>query len=66
MNFELTENQKMIRDMVREFAEREIALVATEMDKKEEYPYFETASFNYGVLIRLFPDEKRALEWLKQ
>lgn len=38
MNFELTENQKMIRDMVREFAEREIAPVAAELDKKEEYP----------------------------
>jgi butyryl-CoA dehydrogenase len=38
MNFELTENQKMIRDMVRGFAEREIAPVAAELDQKEEYP----------------------------
>ena len=38
MEFELTDNQKMIRDMVREFAEREIAPVAADLDKNEEYP----------------------------
>ena len=38
MKLELSENQRMIRDMVREFAEREIAPVAAELDKKEEYP----------------------------
>lgn len=38
MKFELTDNQKMIRDMVREFAERKIAPVAADLDKNEEYP----------------------------
>jgi len=38
MKLELSENQRMIRDMVREFAEREIAPVAAELDKKAEYP----------------------------
>lgn len=34
MKFELTDNQKMIRDMVREFAEKEIEPIAAELDKK--------------------------------
>jgi len=38
MKMELNEQQKMIRNMVREFAEKEIAPVAAELDKKEEYP----------------------------
>jgi len=38
MQLELTEQQKMIRNMVREFAEKEIAPIAAELDKTEEYP----------------------------
>jgi len=38
MKLALSENQKMIRDMVKEFAEREIAPVAADLDKNEEYP----------------------------
>lgn len=38
MDFELTDNQKMIRKMVREFAEKEIAPVAEELDKESKYP----------------------------
>ena len=38
MQLELNEQQKMIQKMVREFAEKEIAPVAAELDKKEEYP----------------------------
>jgi butyryl-CoA dehydrogenase len=38
MKLELNEQQKMIRNMVQEFAEKEIAPVAAELDKKEEYP----------------------------
>jgi len=37
MNFELTEEQQMIRDTVREFAEREIKPVAKELDEKAEF-----------------------------
>jgi len=38
MQLELNEQQKMIQKMVREFAEKEIAPIAAELDEKEEYP----------------------------
>ncbi|MGD9503396.1 MAG: acyl-CoA dehydrogenase [Syntrophobacteraceae bacterium] len=38
MNFELTEEQKMIQDMARKFAEREIKPVAAEFDKTHKHP----------------------------
>jgi len=38
MKLELNEQQKMIRKMVREFAEKEIAPVAADLDKTGEYP----------------------------
>jgi len=38
MKLELNDQQKMIQKMVREFAAKEIAPVAAELDKKEEYP----------------------------
>lgn len=37
MHFELTENQKMIQKMVREFAEKEVAPGAADRDEKEEF-----------------------------
>ena len=37
MNFELTEEQRLIRDMVREFAENEIAPSAGERDEEERF-----------------------------
>jgi alkylation response protein AidB-like acyl-CoA dehydrogenase len=39
MNFELSEEQVMIRDTVRDFAEREIKPVAQELDEKAEFSY---------------------------
>ena len=39
MDFELTEEQNMIRDTVRDFAEREIKPVAKELDEKAEFSY---------------------------
>ena len=36
MSFQLTEEQSMIRDLVRDFAEKELAPVAAEMDEKEQ------------------------------
>jgi butyryl-CoA dehydrogenase len=39
MNFELNEEQKMIRKMVRDFAENEIAPIAQETDKSEQFPW---------------------------
>ena len=37
MNFDLTEEQKMLREMVREFCEREIAPLVEEMDREEKF-----------------------------
>jgi alkylation response protein AidB-like acyl-CoA dehydrogenase len=37
MNFDLTEEQQMIRDTVRDFAEREIKPVAKDLDEKAEF-----------------------------
>jgi short-chain 2-methylacyl-CoA dehydrogenase len=37
LNFDLTEEQNLLRQAVREFAEREIAPVAGELDEKEEF-----------------------------
>lgn len=39
MDFELTEEQKAIKEEVRRFAENEIAPVATEYDVEEKYPW---------------------------
>jgi alkylation response protein AidB-like acyl-CoA dehydrogenase len=39
MNFELTDEQNMIRETVRDFAEREIKPVAQELDEKAEFSY---------------------------
>ncbi|MCP4293353.1 MAG: acyl-CoA dehydrogenase [bacterium] len=38
MNFELSENQKMFRDMVRDFAKQEIAPIAHQMDEEGTMP----------------------------
>ena len=38
MQFELTEQQRMIRDMARDFAQREVAPVAAENDVNERFP----------------------------
>ena len=39
MNFQLTEEQRMLRRMVREFAEREISPRAEEIDKTDKFPW---------------------------
>lgn len=38
MDFELTEEQSMVRDMARRFAEKEISPVAAELDKNHAHP----------------------------
>ncbi len=38
VNFELTKEQKMIKDMVRKFAESEVAPIAEHIDKTAEFP----------------------------
>lgn len=39
MDFELTEEQKQIRDLAREFAQKEIAPIAAKHDETGEFPY---------------------------
>jgi butyryl-CoA dehydrogenase len=38
MDFNLTEEQTLIRDMVREFAEKEVKPIAAEIDRDQKYP----------------------------
>ena len=39
MDFDLTTEQRLIRDLARQFAEREIAPVAAEWDRRQEFPH---------------------------
>ena len=39
MDFELTDEQQLIRDAVREFAEAEVAPIAAELDRDHRFPY---------------------------
>ncbi len=38
MDFELNEEQRLVRDMVHDFAQKELAPRAAEVDKTEEFP----------------------------
>ena len=58
MNFDLTEEQKAIRDTVREFARERVAPKAEEMDREEAFPYDlvrEMASL--GLMGLPFPEQ---------
>ncbi len=58
MDFELTQDQLAIRDMVREFARNEIAPRATEWDEGEEFPAEVFARLGeLGMLGVLVPEE---------
>ena len=58
MNFSPTEEQEMIRKMVRDFAENEIKPIADELDEKAEYPYDTIAKLGeLGVMGMPFPEE---------
>ncbi|MGH7320702.1 MAG: acyl-CoA dehydrogenase family protein [Candidatus Rokuibacteriota bacterium] len=39
MNFDLTEPQRLVREMIREFAEREVRSRAAEIDRADEFPW---------------------------
>ena len=39
MNYELTDEQELLRRTVREFAETKVAPVAEELDREERFPY---------------------------
>ncbi|MBI2114234.1 MAG: acyl-CoA dehydrogenase family protein, partial [candidate division NC10 bacterium] len=58
MNFDLTDAQGLIRDMVREFAEKEIRPRAAEIDRTDEFPrdlYRRMAEL--GILEMTLPPE---------
>jgi len=58
MDFELSEDQKVVQRMVREFAEREIAPVASELDEREEFPVRIIGKLSeLGLMGILFPKE---------
>ncbi len=58
MDFELTEIQKMIRETVRDFAEREIKPVAQELDEKGEFSYELTRKMGeLGLFGMYLPEE---------
>jgi alkylation response protein AidB-like acyl-CoA dehydrogenase len=58
MNFDLTEEQSMIRKLIRDFAEGEVAPGANERDKKGEFPkeIFDKLA-ELGIMGLPFPEE---------
>ncbi len=58
MNFELTEEQKLIRTTVRDFAEREIKPIAQELDEKAEFSYELTEKMGELGLFGMYLPEK--------
>lgn len=57
MDFELNEEQKMVRDMVRDLAQRELAPRAAEVDRTEEFPADNIAKMaRLGLLGLPYPE----------
>ena len=58
MEFQLTEQQIMIRDMVREFAETEVKPIAKEIDKEHRFPVENTKKMmEMGLQGLPYPEE---------
>jgi butyryl-CoA dehydrogenase len=58
MNFDLTSDQKMLKDQVRKFAETELAPVAPEIDKSGEFPWENIKKMaKLGLLGIIVPEE---------
>ncbi len=58
MNFDLTEEQKLIRQTVRDFAEREIKPIAQELDEKAKFSYELTEKMGELGLFGMYLPEK--------
>ncbi len=58
MNFELTEEQQLIRETVRDFAEREIKPLAQELDENAEFSYELTQKIGALGLFGMYLPEK--------
>jgi alkylation response protein AidB-like acyl-CoA dehydrogenase len=58
MNFELSDEQRLLRDTVREFARAEVAPVAEELDREKRFPYEIVAKLGeLGLMGIPFPQE---------
>ncbi|MFA9557456.1 acyl-CoA dehydrogenase family protein [Evansella sp. AB-rgal1] len=58
MDFSLTKEQEMIREMVRDFAEKEVAPISEEVDKTERFPIENFKKMGeLGLLGIPFPEE---------
>ena len=58
MNFDLTREQRLVRDTVREFAESRIAPVAAELDREHRFPYDLIAELaELGLMGMTVPEE---------
>ena len=58
MNFGLTDEQRSIRDLVREFAQNEVKPVAEELDREKRFPYEIVAKLGeLGLMGIPYPEE---------
>ncbi len=58
MDFELTDEQRLLRDTVRDFARQEIAPVAEELDRTKAFPYEVVAKMGeLGLMGIPFPEQ---------
>ena len=58
MNLELTDEQRLLRDTVRDFARNEVAPVAEELDRTKAFPYEIVAKMgDLGLMGIPFPEE---------
>ncbi len=58
MNFDLTDEQRLIRDTVRDFARNEVAPVAEELDRTKSFPYEIVAKMaDLGLMSIPFSEE---------
>jgi alkylation response protein AidB-like acyl-CoA dehydrogenase len=58
MNFELSDEQRLLRDTVRDFARGEVAPVAEELDRTKSFPYELVAKMGeLGLMGIPFPEE---------
>jgi short-chain 2-methylacyl-CoA dehydrogenase len=58
MNFDLTDEQRLLRDTVREFARAEIAPAAAELDRTKSFPYAIVKQLgDLGLMGIPFPEE---------
>jgi short/branched chain acyl-CoA dehydrogenase len=58
VDFELTDEQRLLRDTVRDFARQEVAPVAEELDRTKSFPYELVAKMGeLGLMGIPFPEE---------